>query len=193
MVDLVALTAAYRRHLQQYDTWFAECMQRFSDRIACTAGCAACCRALFDISLLDAALLQEGFRHLSDVAQRQVVDRAQPILQRINGYWPEFAHPFTLNHRPEEQWEIPKEDDTPCPFLDMQNRCLVYAYRPATCRLHGLPNVDHCGGVFQREACTRNFPGGLSGRSTTLSALCSRAARIARDPGGHLHRGGSFH
>lgn len=159
MPDLRDLTAAYRRHLQQYDGWFAACMERFSDRIACTAGCAACCRALFDISLLDAALLQEGFEQLAPERQDQVRERARPILQRLQRRWPEFAHPYTLNHRPEEQWEIAEEDDTPCPFLDAQNRCLVYAYRPATCRLHGLPNVDHGGEVFQSETCSRNFAG----------------------------------
>lgn len=159
MSDIKQLTAAYRRHLQLYDGWFAACMERFSDRIACTAGCAACCRALFDISLLDAALLQEGFGQLRPEVQQQVRERARPILQRLQARWPEFAPPFTLNHRPEEQWDIPEEDDTPCPFLDARDRCLVYAYRPATCRLHGLPNVDHGGEVFQRESCSRNFAG----------------------------------
>lgn len=154
-----ALIAAYQRHLREYDRWFAACMTRFADRIVCAAGCAACCRALFDISLLDAALMQEGLRRLPAAAQAEVRGRAAAILARLQRRWPEFDQPFTLNHRPEDDWEVPEEDDTPCPFLDAEQRCLVYAFRPATCRLHGLPNVDHCGEIFSAQGCTRNFPG----------------------------------
>ncbi|WP_305045968.1 YkgJ family cysteine cluster protein [Geoalkalibacter sp.] len=157
MSGINALLAEYAAHLREYDAWFARCMEQHGDRIACAAGCAACCRALFDISLLDAALLHEGLRRLPPSLQDEVRGRAAPILARLQERWPDFAHPYTLNHLAEEHWEVPEEDDTPCPFLGADQRCLVYAFRPATCRLHGLPNVDHCGEIFQRDSCSRNF------------------------------------
>ncbi len=153
------LLQAYRRHLATYDRWFDRCLQRFPAQIACRAGCSACCRALFDVSLLDAALLQEGMRRLPPALQDQVRDRARPIVARLQSRWPEFAHPFTLNHRPEAEWDIAEEDATPCPLLGDDGRCLVYAWRPPTCRLHGLPNVDPAGEIFQGDWCTRNFVG----------------------------------
>ncbi|SDM93310.1 Putative zinc-or iron-chelating domain-containing protein [Geoalkalibacter ferrihydriticus] len=159
MSELREEVAAYGRHLAHYDRWFERCLQRFSQRIRCAAGCSACCRALFDISLLDAALLQEGLRRLPAKVQTQVAERAWAIIARLQQRWPGFDHPFTLNHLPEDQWEVPEEDDTPCPLLDAQGRCLVYAYRPATCRLHGLPNIDEGGEVFQAQSCSHNFPG----------------------------------
>ncbi|MDO3377794.1 YkgJ family cysteine cluster protein [Geoalkalibacter halelectricus] len=159
MSDLTDLIAAYGEHLAQYDRWFSDCMERFSDRIFCAAGCAGCCRALFDISLLDAALLQRGLHGLTPAEQTRVRERSGAILVRLQEHWPDFSHPYTLNHRPEDHWEVPEEDATPCPFLDDTGRCLAYAFRPATCRLHGLPNVDRGGEIFQAQGCSLNFAG----------------------------------
>ncbi len=53
---------------------------------------------------------------------------------------------------------MPDDDETPCPLLDANGRCLVYDYRPMTCRLHGLPLVDVSGEVMHDEWCTNNFP-----------------------------------
>lgn len=54
---------------------------------------------------------------------------------------------------------MPEEDQTPCPLLDPNGRCLVYEWRPMVCRLHGLPNIDHSGESFADTWCTLNFAG----------------------------------
>ncbi|PLX83970.1 MAG: zinc/iron-chelating domain-containing protein [Desulfuromonas sp.] len=151
----------YRTLLSDIDAWFGRCQSRYPEKIACGPGCSACCRALFDITLLDAALLQQGFRQLEERTRREVLKRAQPILARLQARWPGFEHPYLLNALPEEEWEVPGEDETVCPLLGADGRCLVYAHRPTTCRLHGLPNIDLSGEVFSDGCCTRNFPGGV--------------------------------
>ncbi len=54
---------------------------------------------------------------------------------------------------------MPDEDETLCPLLSTEGKCLVYEYRPMTCRLHGIPLVDVSGEVFHDEWCTKNFTG----------------------------------
>ena len=54
---------------------------------------------------------------------------------------------------------MPDEDETPCVLLGDDGKCLVYDYRPMTCRLNGLPLVDISGEVFYEEWCTLNFTG----------------------------------
>jgi hypothetical protein len=54
---------------------------------------------------------------------------------------------------------MPEEDETPCALLGDDGKCLVYAYRPMTCRLNGLPLVDISGEIFYDEWCTLNFVG----------------------------------
>jgi len=158
--SLQLLLSSYRTLLEEIDAWYAGCQRRFPEQIRCAAGCSACCRGLFDISLLEAGLLQQGFATLAEPLRRQVLERARPRLAELQQRWPAFAAPWLLNHLPEEEWTAMPEDDlTPCPLLGSDGRCLVYAWRPMTCRLHGLPNIDLSGESFSDDCCSLNFVG----------------------------------
>lgn len=149
----------YSELLSSVDKWFANCIAQSGERIRCAAGCSECCRGLFDITLLDAALLKKGFDQLDAGTRGQVLERCRSRLFVLQELWPEFDSPYLLNYRPEEEWEIlmPDDDETPCPLLGQDGRCLVYEFRPMTCRLHGLPLVDLTGEVLHDEWCTLNF------------------------------------
>ncbi|HEY5973909.1 MAG TPA: YkgJ family cysteine cluster protein, partial [Geobacteraceae bacterium] len=145
--------------LAQVDVWFSGCMASLPNQIVCGRGCSGCCRGLFDITLLDGALLAEGFAQLSETVRNDVLAKAAERLAGLEKLWPELAPPFTLNHRPEADWErlMPDDDETPCPLLANDGSCLVYTHRPLTCRLHGLPHVDLSGAIMHDEWCTENF------------------------------------
>lgn len=152
----------YGRLLERVDRWFARCRAgQPAGAIRCADGCSDCCRGLFDITLLDAALLKRGFDRLPTATKKAVLARVQDRLTLIRAVWPDFSSPYILNYRPEEEWDdvMPDDDETPCPLLDEEGRCLVYGSRPMTCRLHGIPLVDTDGEVFHDEWCTRNFEG----------------------------------
>ena len=155
MRNLVPTVNAYRQLLTEIDGWFTACLQAGGSIISCRGGCSACCRALFDITLLDAWLLKDAFAALAPDVQAQVLDRCQSRVTELRGRWPKLSHPYLLNALPEEEWlSMPEEDQTPCPLLDENGYCLVYAARPMTCRLHGLPNVDISGEDFEGTICT---------------------------------------
>lgn len=158
---MTEILSAYKKLLSEVDAWFSRCSQLYPDRIACTKGCSECCRSLFDITILDAALLQSAIERLPEAVRSNVRSRAEERLQQIRAIWPEFDQPFTLNHRPEDDWKelMPEDDETPCVLLDEHGQCLLYAFRPMTCRLHGLPLIDVSGEVMHDEWCSKNFPG----------------------------------
>ena len=140
--------------------WFRRSRDRAAQEIRCGQGCSACCRGLFDITLLDAALLQQGFAQLRPAVRKGVLERARRRLPELERRWPGFSHPYLLNHLPDEEWtSMPEDDMTPCPLLGEEGACLLYADRPMGCRLHGLPQVDLSGEVFEESWCNRNFPG----------------------------------
>ena len=148
----------YRRLLHDIDGWFARCIEQSGEQIVCRQGCTGCCRGLFEISLLDAALLQSGFVLLAESVREQVLTRAQARVVSLQQRWPEFAPPYILNRLPHNDWQqMPEEDLTPCPLLGADGGCLVYHSRPLTCRLHGLPNIDCLGESFSDDWCTLNF------------------------------------
>jgi Fe-S-cluster containining protein len=151
----------YGALLAKVDGWFSGCIERFGNGIACRAGCSDCCRGLFDITLLDACYLKRGFDQLPEAQREAVLAKVGKRIVTMQEIWPEFSLPFVLNYRPDEEWEalMPDDDETPCVLLGNDGNCLVYDYRPMTCRLHGLPLIDRSGEVMHDEWCTRNFLG----------------------------------
>lgn len=151
----------YRLLLAEIDCWFNHCQQQHPEEIACAKGCSECCRGLFDITILDAALLKTGFDKFSEDTRKRIRVKAEERLTFIQSLWPEFGQPFTLNHRPEQEIEelLAADNETPCILLDDAGRCLLYDFRPMTCRLHGLPLIDVSGDVMEREWCPKNFTG----------------------------------
>jgi Fe-S-cluster containining protein len=159
--NLQPIVGSYRQLLTRVDGWFGHCLQLLPHDIRCGQGCSGCCRGLFDITLLDAWLMKEGFDLLRSSDRVVPMARAQARLVGLSLHWPEIAPPYILNVRPDAQWEqlMPEEDETPCPLLDANGRCLVYDHRPLTCRLHGLPLIDTHGEILDDVWCTENFTG----------------------------------
>lgn len=157
--NLDQILTSYAALLSSVDRWFARAAEAAGKAVVCSRGCSDCCRGLFDITLLDACLLKRGFDRLPAPAREQATDKALTRVEVMQAVRPDLEHPYILNVWPEDEWEelMPDEDETPCPLLDDDGNCLVYDYRPMTCRLHGLPLIDVSGEVFHDEWCTLNF------------------------------------
>jgi Fe-S-cluster containining protein len=151
----------YGALLGEVDAWFRRSLDRHPDLIACRNGCSQCCRGLFDITLLDAFYLKRGFDTLPDPLKTELAREAFRRLKQLSGVNPAFAEPWLLNGIPEDEWDalMPEEDETPCLLLSETGGCLVYDYRPMTCRLNGIPLIDVSGEELFDEWCTLNFTG----------------------------------
>lgn len=178
--------------LARVDAWFARCIENHPEKIACQSGCSACCRSTFDITLWDAFYLKLGFNALPEETRQRVLVKCRERLALMREQWPEFDHPFVLNYRDEEEWELlmPDEDETPCVLLGEDGRCLVYHNRPMTCRLHGIPLVDTAGEVMHEEWCTMNFtdvdPLELPGLAAPFDRIFREEVALFRDFTGRL-------
>jgi Fe-S-cluster containining protein len=150
----------YLELLRSVDAWYYSCLEKAGNLIECRKGCSGCCRGLFDITLLDAFMLRAAFDQLDGETREKALVKARARLVSLRQDWPDFESPYILNARPDEEWtEMPEEDETPCPLLSSDGLCLVYDFRPMTCRLHGLPNIDLSGESFSDAWCSMNFPG----------------------------------
>jgi Fe-S-cluster containining protein len=173
----------YRQLLGGVDAWFDRCKPLVGSGAGCR-GCAECCRGLFDITLLDALLLRQGFDRLSATTREAVLEKSRPILTRLQERFPGIDQPYLLSKLPAVQLPLPGEEDTPCPLLDDAGRCLLYEQRPLTCRLYGLPHVDLSGEVFLDEWCPHSFadrdPLAMSGLRWEFRRTFAEEGRLLR-------------
>ncbi len=149
----------YGELLNEVDRWFSGCLSRHHDRIACARGCSACCRGLFDITVLDALYLKRGFDRLSLQEKERIQQRGATRLAGLNARYPGFASPWILNGVPEAGWDriMPEDDQERCVLLSDAGTCLVYDHRPMTCRLNGIPQIEVDGEWLSDEWCSLNF------------------------------------
>lgn len=156
---MTELLEHYGELLREVDRWFADCVAEYGEHIACSRGCSECCRGLFDITALDALFLRSGIDRLPADARDNVRQKAVARLEQLSTRFPAFTPPWFLNHIPESEWDaiMPDDDETPCVLLSEQGSCLVYDYRPMTCRLHGIPMIDTSGEELFDEWCSLNF------------------------------------
>lgn len=186
-MDIELYLNKYRTLLERIDSWFSSSILSFPEHISCTGGCSGCCRGLFDITILDATMLRQGFTGLPMDVQKRVLANANGRLEKLLLVWPDLAPPFMLNYRPEDEWEelMPDIDETPCVLLDENGRCMVYNHRPMTCRLHGLPLVDTSGEIMHDEWCTENFiavdPLALPGLAADFNDIFRTEVAIGRE------------
>jgi len=181
-VTVAPFIEAQRQLFAEVDAWFAGAVAQLPDgAVQCRSGCSACCRGLFDVSLLEAFCLRLGLERLSQATRGRVQKSARRQVERLRQHWPRWESPFLLNGLPEEEWQtVAAGNDESCALLDARGRCLLYDVRPMTCRLHGLPALDPDGGDFSSALCTRNRLGGAQVATHPFTTLFAREAELLR-------------
>jgi Fe-S-cluster containining protein len=145
----------YRDLLRRADAWYRSARDARPDRVPCRRGCRDCCLGLFDVSLADRELLREGLAAAPPDVRRDIEGRARAILARLRAVAPDLGD--TL-----DGWEPDEIDDlcdalgdAECPVLGPEGECRLYAHRPLTCRMAGVPVVDLSGAVVAPEGCAK--------------------------------------
>lgn len=132
---------------------------RAKGHLACRLGCTQCCIGPFDITALDAARLVLGLAELT----LQHPGSASVIIERAAEQWKRVIAAFAGD----PVTAVLSDDETarsvffsgftdmPSPALDPAGgSCLVYPWRPLSCRAYGLP-VRY--GPQVLEPCPLNF------------------------------------
>jgi Fe-S-cluster containining protein len=173
----------YERLVGTADAAFDRVKQVQADCVKCAEGCADCCHALFDLTLIEALYINHRFKQKFQGARRaeleEKANRADRQLARIK----RRAHQDLLAGKPEAEIlaDLARER-VRCPLLNSQDLCDLYDHRPLTCRFYGIPTA--IGG--------KGYTCGLSGFKTgeqyptvNLEAVLARlqelSAELVRD------------
>ncbi|MGM0663522.1 MAG: YkgJ family cysteine cluster protein [Thermodesulfobacteriota bacterium] len=131
-----ALFRSYEQLMARADAVFEQMALDYPDAVQCQRHCDDCCHAVFGLFLVEAAYLQQQFARLSSSEKAETVlrcgradrelARLQQQLREQEGKGPVEGDPLALGR-------------VRCPLLNEERDCVLYAQRPITCRIYGVP------------------------------------------------------
>lgn len=137
-LDLSQFFTEYEALVAQVDTVFHKVSGNFASEVRCKEGCSDCCHALFDVTLIEAMYLNHKFSELEEIRRNEILieadkaDRKAYLLKKkASKEASEVDHSEILLRTAKERLR--------CPLLDSADKCALYAYRPITCRIYGIP------------------------------------------------------
>ena len=145
----------YRQILAKVDAWYRSVQEAHPGEVPCTKGCRDCCIGLFDVSLADRDLLREGLAAADPALRRDIESRAAALMAKLRELSPGLGD--TLDGwSPDDVDDLCDEaGDVECPVLGKDGECRLYAHRPLTCRMSGVPVVDLSGNPVFPEGCAK--------------------------------------
>ncbi|HEV3029063.1 MAG TPA: YkgJ family cysteine cluster protein [Planctomycetota bacterium] len=145
----------YKELLAGVDAWYRSVKAAHPAEVPCTKGCRECCVGLFDVSLADRDLLREGLAQADPAIRRDIETRSAALLARLRVLLPDLGD--TLDGMSSEEIDdlCDEAGAVECPVLGPEGECRLYAHRPLTCRLSGVPVVDLRGNTVYPEGCAK--------------------------------------
>lgn len=139
--ELAEIFGRYEKFVQQVDSIYESTRQQFPDCVTCKISCADCCHALFDLSLVEALYINQKFSEkLPEETKSPILETANRIDRDVYRLKRKAFKAVSAGEKTEDQviFEMAAERSQ-CPLLNKDNQCVLYEYRPITCRLYGIP------------------------------------------------------
>jgi Fe-S-cluster containining protein len=130
------LFRSYELLVDKAEAAFQGMQKDHSSCIKCEPHCSDCCHAIFGLFLIEAGYLKEHLDELTNEEKRAALlrcEEAEKSLERLQKMLQ--AH----EGDPQMQAYIMSRERIPCPLLNENQDCILYSYRPITCRVYGIP------------------------------------------------------
>ena len=141
--ELEQVFKKYEVFVKQLDGVFDSVRQQYSDCVKCKLECADCCHALFDLSLVEALYINSKFLD-SVVGEKksEILESANTSDRQIYQLKRKAFKAVASGEKSAEQVLLEMAAERiRCPLLNNDNQCDLYASRPVTCRLYGIPTA----------------------------------------------------
>jgi Fe-S-cluster containining protein len=140
--DLEPYFAKYEKLVEASDSAFDRVKQAHAECVKCTEGCADCCHAVFDLTLIEALYINHRFKEKFKGEERAELEDKANRTDRLMAKIKRRAQEELVAGRSEEEilTGLAKER-VRCPLLNSKDLCELYDYRPLTCRFYGIPTA----------------------------------------------------
>ncbi|MCK4388620.1 MAG: YkgJ family cysteine cluster protein [Desulfobacterales bacterium] len=141
MLDFSRTFKKYEALVSEVDKIFNAVQEAHPDCVRCKIYCCDCCYAVFDVTLVEAVYMNHNFnKSLIRKERRPILRRAEKadrkyyqIKQRLQKMY------IDKGKSPEEVLFQLAHERVACPLLNDEKLCDLYARRPITCRVYGIP------------------------------------------------------
>ena len=140
-LDFSPAFARYEALAAEADAAFAKVSEMCPDFVSCGAGCSDCCHALFDLTFIEALYLNHKFQAAfpSGPARDAVLERANSADRDAAKLKRKAFRAGEHGVSTRDILESMSRERIRCPLLGDDDHCVLYPFRPITCRLYGVP------------------------------------------------------
>ena len=139
-IDFTPFFKRYEEISSAADQVFARIQQTYPDCVKCHTGCADCCHALFDLTLIEALYINHHVNKKYPIGKKALLIEKCNIADRKIYKLKKAAYKdFKSKINETEILMKMATERVRCPLLNDQNMCALYEYRPITCRTYGIP------------------------------------------------------
>ena len=180
MITFTATFKKYEALIKGIDHSIKQLQAVHADCFRCTEQCADCCQAVFDLSLIESVYINYHFYDSLDKAlQDPILERAEKADRQAYRLKRKIHKMITRGEKSEDDiLALLSEERLTCPFLTESDRCDLYAIRPITCRVYGLPTIIHGAG----HSCGKSgFKEGMAYQSFNLDQINKTLAVLSGD------------
>lgn len=178
-IDFKPFFERYEMVSAQAEAAFKQVHHTHESLVRCKKGCSDCCYALFDLTLIEALYINYHFigKVSGDEKARLIeegnrIDRATYRVKRKA-----FKDVEAGKNEVEVLMELAKERMR-CPFLNKEDLCILYEYRPITCRVYGIPTSS---GGMGHTCGLSGFSEGTKYPTVNLDAIQNQLRQITSD------------
>jgi len=141
--DLSSIFTRYEALRAEVDGLFGRVREAFPQCVVCKEGCSDCCHALFDLSLIEAMYISKAFEATFGYGPERsaILECASDVDRRATRIKRELFRAEKDGESPEAIMERAAQVKLRCPLLDENDHCSLYAARPITCRVYGVPTA----------------------------------------------------
>ena len=128
----------YEALVSRADQAFQRMTEQYPECIRCKRHCSDCCHAVFGLFLIEAAYLQHHFGTLDRNLRRAAIQNGK----KSDRQWRRLQQKLeALGSDPEKSSDLLSRERVACPLLSKEKDCILYAHRPITCRVYGIPTA----------------------------------------------------
>ncbi len=139
-LDLKKHFVKYQALVQMVDAVFDRVKKEHPKEVFCREKCSDCCYAIFDLTLVEALYLKHKFLEKFSGKEKndliEIADKTDRVLTKLKR---EASKQVKSGADELEVVGRMSQERVRCPLLGENNLCLMYEFRPITCRVYGIP------------------------------------------------------